>query len=108
MSKALDAPPAEGRLVKIGRCRRPKNEAEGKFFDAAFAAGWRASKRGWPDFFLTRDDGSIACVEVKADARHPLKREQRQVMEALSSYGVPCFRWDPETGFQRIGPGGAA
>lgn len=81
--------------------RRPQNLAEGAFFDAALAAGWEPTKRGWPDFFMEKD-GVIAAVEVKPSTRTPLKRSQRRVMEALAAHGVPCFRWTPDGGFDRI------
>jgi len=83
--------------------RRPKNDAEAQFFDAASAAGWEAWKRGWPDFFLVRG-GEIAVVEVKPETDAALSRQQRTVLFALASYGVPCYVWRPLRGFVRIRP----
>lgn len=80
---------------------RPSNLAEGEFWDAATAAGWRPMKRGWPDFFMVRGD-EIALVEVKPHKGRRLKREQREIMERLAAFGVPCYRWSPDGGMEPI------
>lgn len=61
-------------------------------------SGWEVTKRGWPDFICWRN-GKIVCVEVKPDPAHHLKRTQRRIMEALIAVDIPCFRWDPKSGF---------
>jgi hypothetical protein len=83
--------------------RRPQNAAEAQFYDEAVAEGWIPMKRGWPDFFLSRD-GEIAVVEVKPKHSKRLKREQMTVLEALARFGVPAFRWSPDGGFEQITP----
>lgn len=93
----------------LGFQRTPANGPEKAFFDAAKAAGWEVTKRGWPDFFCVKEGGRIALVEVKASFADDLKTEQREVMEALARYGVPCFVWspdcgDPHRGFSRVFP----
>jgi hypothetical protein len=83
--------------------RRPKNEAEGKFYDLAIKHGWAITKRGWPDFFLWQD-GKIAVVEIKPSRTRRLKADQLEVLAALARHGVPAFRWSPDGGFERIEP----
>jgi hypothetical protein len=88
---------------RLTPCRSPlANEAEEAFRSEAVAAGWTVCKRGWPDFICERD-GKIVIVEIKPHRRRILKREQRRVMNLLASYGVPCYRWSPDGGFERIG-----
>lgn len=60
--------------------------------------GWDITKRGWPDFVCWRN-GKMACIEVKPHSSSPLKATQRRIMEALIAAGIPCFRWDPRSGF---------
>lgn len=93
----------ENPLPRIGR-RSFKNGAENDFCQWARSRGHEVTKRGWPDFFVMRMDGDIALVEVKARRGRSLKSAQMMVMRALASYGVPCYRWDPENGFERILP----
>jgi hypothetical protein len=73
---------------------------ERRFAKSAREAGWTISKRGWPDFIMWKD-GKIACVEVKKDLDR-LKHNQRLVLKALASYGVPCFTWRPIEGFRKM------
>lgn len=80
---------------------RPVNEAEAQFYEAAKAAGWSPTKRGWPDFFMERN-GEVACVEVKSTQWRNLKPTQHRILRALTAYGVPCFKWTPDGGFVRI------
>lgn len=83
--------------------RRPKNRAEGIFFDRAVEKGLVASKRGWPDFVVWDQGGNlVGIVEVKPHRGRRLKREQVAVMRALASLGVPCYRWSPSEGYTRI------
>lgn len=92
-----------GPADQLGYQRCPTNPAERAFFEAARAKGWEVCKRGWPDFFCVRD-GEIALVEVKPYEDRALKREQEIVLRALAAYGVPCYRWSPGAGFERIQP----
>ena len=90
-------------LLKPGR--KPKNKAEADFWVWAHARGYKTTKRGWPDFFVWNEKGEVILVEVKAHRSRKLKREQKAVLRALAGYGVPCFRWSPDSGFTRIGTG---
>jgi hypothetical protein len=80
------------------------NGPENAFARDAEAAGWTVSKRGWPDFACWHKDGRFCLVEVKPRTSSPLRARQHQVLLELARYGVPCYRWDPETGFTRITP----
>lgn len=93
MSEVIQIPPVR---------RRPKNEAEAKFFDYATENGFDVCKRGWPDFIIEKNE-RIMCVEVKREGQR-LKEDQERVMRRLAAYGVPCYRWSPEEGFKRINP----
>lgn len=78
-----------------------KNVAEQKFVELAGGSGWEFTKRGWPDFFCSKD-GKPICVEVKKVFYHPLKREQFRVFRFLTIAGVDCFRWSPDAGFKKF------
>lgn len=93
-----------GPTEALGFQRTPKNAAERAFFEAARAKGWEVCKRGWPDFFCVRN-GEIALVEVKPYYYTDLKHEQSAVMKAMAAYGVPCFIWSPDAGFERVREG---
>jgi Holliday junction resolvase len=82
--------------------KRPKNEAEGMFFDIAKEAGFTATKRGWPDFFCVDDDGHVCCVEVKPRSTDNLKSDQAQIMKYLSRAGIKCFKWSPDGGLEPV------
>jgi len=84
--------------------RRPKNTAEGAFFDFAKQRGLNVSKRGWPDFFCWTSEGEIVVVEVKPTARRGPKANQLLVLKTLAAAGIPCFLWDPESGLRPIDP----
>jgi hypothetical protein len=72
------------------------------FYDKAKAAGWTATKRGWPDFFCINDKGEFCCVEVKPKESNGLKNNQREIMQHLSRAGIKCYKWTPGGGFERI------
>ena len=82
------------------RVRKPQNEAEGMCFDFMSKEGWTCTKKGWADFFCIRGD-EICCVEVKPNSGQSLKREQKVIMNALSKYGVPCYKWTPDKGLEK-------
>lgn len=75
--------------------REYKNIHEEAFCNWIEEKGYTAMKRGWPDFFCRNKAGDIICVEVKPRPGVYLKVEQYIVMEALSKFGVKCYRWDP-------------
>ena len=81
--------------------REIKNPAEHQFVEMMKAEGWAPTKRGWPDFFCIHEDGRICLVEVKPYGHHSLKREQEIILNALSKYGIDCYRWDPDRGFRK-------
>jgi len=78
-----------------------KNPREQAFILYIEEAGYKFTKRGWPDFMIFKD-GGIACVEVKMHERDYLRNNQRIVMEALASYGIPCYEWRPNEGFKQV------
>lgn len=81
--------------------RRPTNAAESMAWDALRESGWEVTRRGWPDFFCWKA-GKIVLIEVKPKHGRRLKFRQRQVLEALSAFGVPCYVWTPDGGFERF------
>lgn len=78
-----------------------KNVTEAKFMALAEQAGWRVSKRGWPDFVCFGPDDEIIAVEVKPrTSKGRLKRlskQQIEVMDWLSSNSIDCYVSDGET-----------
>lgn len=91
------------RIIERGfSFKRPKNEAEGLFFDKITAEGWTATKRGWPDFFCINDAGEFCCVEVKPRKSDRLKNDQVSIMRCLSQAGVKCYKWTPDGGLEEF------
>ena len=76
-----------------------KNKSEREFQIWAEEKGWTVSKRGWPDFFCKNERGEVVLVEVKSAQRYRLRKDQWGVMEELVKFGVPCYKWTPDTGF---------
>ena len=81
--------------------RKPKNRAEGECFDLLRKNGWTPTKRGWPDFFCLKD-GKVCAIEVKPHKGSLLKQNQIAVMGILSSFGIPCYLWSPDGGFEAV------
>lgn len=77
------------------------NFAENQLVQLLKKDGWDVSKRGWPDFLCVRGN-EIACVEVKKNANQRLKKSQIKTMNILKSYGIPCYRYDPDKGLQDL------
>lgn len=72
-----------------------KNQPEQNFSALAASKGWKATKRGWPDFLCRNADGDIIAVEVKPkNARgflQGLKTEQVEAMRDLQKFGIRCY-----------------
>lgn len=82
--------------------RRPRNNwAEGKFYDWAKSCGFAITRRGWPDFIITRGGDDTMLVEVKPPG-YKLKQCQSEIMKYLASFGVPCYLWTPDKGLQKV------
>ncbi len=86
---------------RIQTGRRPKNDAEGQFWDFVAKSGWKATKRGWPDFLVETEEGVI-CVEVKPHSTRKLKKSQEAAIGWLVQFGVPCYKWTPDGGLQVV------
>ena len=87
---------------EVNMKRRRKNEPERLFEEMMLAEGNEVTKRGWPDFIITRPDGTKMVVEVKprfedVDRFKYLKREQTECMKWLTECGVECFVSDGKT-----------
>lgn len=86
----------------------PPSEAEDKCFRILKAMGFRATKRGWPDFFCVHPQTrEVVCVEVKKNPKDQPTKYQRFVLAALQDLGVPCYVWTKETGFVKAKPYGS-
>ena len=78
------------------------NWHEAKLEEKATIAGWKVTKRGWPDFICTHPEaGERIAVEVKPphgkhrDGRlKSLKRDQADCMDWLEANGIRCFMSD--------------
>lgn len=121
-TRARSCPRCFGALIEEGNTRRcpscgfeflredwPKTslpeEAEQELASSLKSAGWAVTKRGWPDFICFKD-GKMIVVEVKAFPTVGLDWEQKRVLCALASFGIPCYLWSPRAGFQRVGADG--
>lgn len=80
----------------------PANPISAAFFRLARSQGWTLSTRGWPDYFMVKD-GQIALINVTEHRGRKLRKHQKAILLALASYGVPCYRYSPESGYERIG-----
>lgn len=87
--------------ITIKPDKPPENKAERLFFNMMKKDGWDVTRKGWPDYICFKD-GELAIVEIKPKSTHRLKGRQQQVMEILSTYGIRCYRWSPNSGFIRI------
>jgi len=94
-----------GRFRPQRRNRPPKNRPEAECWGIMESKGYRVTKRGWPDLFCMKD-GKMVAVEVKPAKYAHLKSSQVDVMSALASAGIECYKWSPDTGFSRIFPPG--
>lgn len=89
---------------KPKKAKHQPNACEALFTIKAEQAGWTVSHKGWPDFMCWRD-GQVCAVEVKPDVGSTqLRQEQKDVMKTLASFGIPCYKWSPEKGFEKIIP----
>jgi hypothetical protein len=91
-------------LQTMTSSRCPKNKAESIVHKSLTSKGWLVSKRGWPDFFaINPKTGHLAVIEVKPSRGRQLKKHQRIVMHILAAFNIPCFLWNPDSGFSRVG-----
>lgn len=81
--------------------RRRQNGPEASLEQIARQAGWRPTKRGWPDFICTGPGGEKIAIEVKPRTQSGrcqyLKPDQVRVLDWLRSLGVRCFVSDGVT-----------
>jgi len=63
---------------------------------------YKILRRGWPDFCCVGLDGTVSGVEVKAPS-DKLSIYQRDMARILSSFGIDCYSWKPNTGYKRLG-----
>ncbi len=87
--------------------RPPKNKRMLQLYRALVAGEWVPTQRGSPDYYAFRQDkdGSVYFMVVEAVKRKTsrLRKHQAAVLEMLARYGVPCFRYDCDTGeFHRL------
>ena len=80
-----------------------KNPAERQLFKELTAQGWYVTKRGWPDFACYKGD-SLVLVEVKPAGGYHLKKDQYRLLSALARFGIKCFMWTPDHGFEVVTP----
>lgn len=90
-------------IIKNGaRTREPHNKHEKTCYDIMERSGYTVIKSGYPDLFCFRDDG-IVLIEVKPRGGDRLKTNQNIILNLLSRHGVPCYKWSPDIGFEKIG-----
>lgn len=90
-------------IIKNGaRVRRPHNKHEQTCFDIMESKGYTVIKNGYPDLFCFNENGDIVLIEVKPNSNHSLKTNQAKILKMLSKYGIPCYKWTPDKGFEKI------
>lgn len=77
----------------------PENEAA----EIISSLGYSFSKRGYPDFTVYNEDGSIyGFVEVKPNEDSRLKTNQATFFDFCVERNIPCIRWCPSDGPNKI------
>lgn len=91
-------------LIMPGSTKQPKNRTQKTFVEMMQRKGWTISSRCWPSYFMVKGpkQDQIAIVAVKSARSRKLKTHQKALLQALAAYGVPCYRYDPDFGFQKI------
>lgn len=84
--------------------RLPKDPDERKLFEALLKEGWHLSRRGWPDLFCWKDDGSVTLVKLKKHGSSTLRPSQQLILQKLANAGIPTFYWTRIHGLIRISP----
>lgn len=84
----------------------PFNGPERDLYHRLKKHGLKATKRGWPDFFVEKPDGSFFVVEVKPSKYAKLEWWQQRCLQALADAGIQTYRWSPDIGWRRIFPRG--
>ena len=96
MRRAHRMAKAKGRLYYV-------NKPEDLAAKAIISVGMTCSKRGYPDFTVYNKDGSIyGFIEVKPNDERQLKKEQESFFEFCASRKIPCLKWSPEDGPEKI------
>jgi len=82
--------------------KRPVNKNESMGYSALHKAGFAVvTKRGMPDFFALKPDGTFCLCEVKRNGQR-MSRPQFLLFKKLSSYGVPCYYYSPKLGLKKF------
>lgn len=79
----------------------PSNSVEHQCYDEMRAQGYTVIKSGYPDLFCFKED-KIVLVECKPKETQGLKTNQRLMLELFSKYGIPCYKYTPTNGFEKI------
>lgn len=82
---------------------KPLKTAEEQLRGKLEKEGWEVLHYGWPDFACVKGD-EMMFVEVKSHRGEMLKSEQHFILTHLAKLGLNCFKWIPDTGFERITP----
>jgi len=83
---------------------KPLKSAEEQLREKLEKEGWEVLHKGWPDFACINSKGEIIFIEVKAYKGEMLKREQHKILTSLAKLGLNCFKWTPDSDFERILP----
>ena len=63
--------------------------------------GWEILHKGFPDFVCFRGE-EMMLIEVKPSYGHRLKFDQIKMLLKLAGFGVPCYRWTPDLGLEKV------
>lgn len=83
----------------------PKNPTRKDFYNKAHSQGWTIIDKGFPDYLLVKDCKgklSVALVQLKKHRGRALKKQQEFILSILAQASIPCYRYSPITGYERI------
>ena len=75
------------------------NRAERGFTEQARKAGWKVTKRGWPDFICYREvegETRVVFVEVKPTRKYRTRAAQERLFSFLGAIGIEVVIWSPD------------
>ena len=91
---------------EIYQPRLRRNPAERQFQQWEMSQGSRLFSRGWPDFLVVTNQGELRIVKVQKDRNRNLPAKQLRILNQLARAGLPCYRWTPKGGYERVLPPG--
>lgn len=80
----------------------PRSAVDRACLDELQQEGWTASTNMWPTFMCEHPDHGRMLVVALGGAKSKIPLTVFRLMDWLSTYGVPVYRWDADHGFRGI------